>query len=47
MLEIDRNNRVIHCSHSYRSRVSGEIRITPTRLGDFPQNLARHLLRGE
>ena len=38
------NNRVIHCSHSFRSRVSGEIRITPTRLGEFPQNLARHLL---
>lgn len=41
------NNRVIYCSHSFRSRVSGEIRITPTRLGEFPQNLARHLLRGE
>ena len=41
------NNRIIHCSHSLRSRVSSEIRITPTRLGEFPQNLARHLLRGE
>ena len=41
------NHRVIHCSHSFRNRVAREIRITPTRMGKFPRNLARHLLRGE
>jgi hypothetical protein len=38
------NHKIIHCSHSFRNRISSEIRITPARLGELPQNLARHLL---